>query len=169
MVSKKTLDFIAKSRAERDRSVAGRMPRKSAREKAFEAWKEYGNQFTEEEKRSYFSGYKHAVQDMKRLAHGGADAGLVRNYALRLIFRAVANACIQHGIDISIGEVEYRRLRGNDPYNGAADGVLYISLGDRYSLKKGVPLFDDILNEYEEDGDEDNAQSFTSGASYRKK
>ena len=123
---------------------------KTAIEKKFAQWKEYGEQFTEKEKASYINGYKRAIQDIIRLARGGKEARLVRSWVMRDTMRAVVEASVKCGMDAA--ESRYADCRRYcecyDPdldHVCAAEYVYCPPVEDCCSVKKGVPSFNKIL------------------------
>ena len=150
MVSKKTLEYTAEPPQDAKKET-GRKPKGISLEKKFKQWKEYGEQFTEEEKRSYINGYNHAIQDILRLARGGAKARLVRNQKMRETMRAVVIASVQCGIDAAVDDIDgcqYHCECYDPDVGGCAALSGYPLVASSYcSVEEGIPSFDETFNE----------------------
>ena len=121
-------------------------------ERTLAVWKEYGEQFSDEQKASYIKGYQRAVQDVLRLANGGRESHLVRNWTMCDAVRAVAEAGVILGMESMLKRAKscYGRCPHFDPYfdgECAATNLKAPSSQDVYSLEDGLPSFERIFNE----------------------
>ena len=117
-------------------------------ERKFAEWKEYGEQFTEKEKVSYVNGYKRAIQDIIRLAHGGKEAQLVRNWVMRDTVRAVVEASANCGINSAeriIRENKHYCEQWKCEYVCPIEDARYPSAESCCSVEDGIPYFDEAL------------------------